>query len=447
MLKKLNSKLRPILRLIKYKGYYIKKIKNLAPWYQTFNFFYFLKIYAIDKTGSKISPFSLDRGIKKWDKFIQPYLPFSLKDKRILEIGSNSGLFLYNAIIKHNAKYCCGVDSDTHYLKQAYFLKQLYEKIYEKFIPVEFINEKMEKLNFNLIQNFDICIFLQSIYHINNKGRERENLVLKDQVALLNKISKKCKYFIFLGNSLEDEGRGKGIKSLNKIINKSKLKIIKKNIHKHPRGYLVIAESSEKFIDKIDINLTVNKYFKKPQKSAEYEFLTKHEKDHKFNYINTLYYLLRTGKVDWNFPGVTNFPKNLSIKTNYWVMPWAKKIRKLNNNLNSKSVNFDKSYILDFYNYIQSKNEYINKDQIEGYLLINKNNKKRFIYTDGNHRMAFYKKINNKNRKKYKKINIKIIQTIYEKDLLKNYITVNYIKDKTFTKNDAKKWFGNAFNY
>ena len=154
------------------------------------------------------------------------------------------------------------MDSDTHYLKQAYFLKQLYEKIYEKFIPVEFINEKMEKLNFNLIQNFDICIFLQSIYHINNKGRERENLVLKDQVALLNKISKKCKYFIFLGNSLEDEGRGKGIKSLNKIINKSKLKIIKKNIHKHPRGYLVIAESSEKFIDKIDINLTVNKYFK-----------------------------------------------------------------------------------------------------------------------------------------------------------------------------------------
>ena len=59
MLKKLNSKLRPILRLIKYKGYYIKKIKNLAKWYKTFNFFYFLKIYAIDKTGSKISPFSL----------------------------------------------------------------------------------------------------------------------------------------------------------------------------------------------------------------------------------------------------------------------------------------------------------------------------------------------------------------------------------------------------
>ena len=117
--------------------------------------------------------------------------------------------------------------TQIHYLKQAYFLKQLYEKIYEKFIPVEFINEKMEKLNFNLIQNFDICIFLQSIYHIITKG-VRENLVLKDQVALLNKISKKCKYFIFLGNSLEDEGRGKGIKSLNKIINKNELKIIKK---------------------------------------------------------------------------------------------------------------------------------------------------------------------------------------------------------------------------
>ena len=136
--------------------------------------------------------------------------------------------------------------------------------------------------------------------------------------------------------------------------------------------------------------------------------------------------MLRTGKVDWNFPGVTNFPKNLSIKTNYWVMPWAKKIRKLNNNLNSKSVNFDKSYILDFYNYIQSKNEYINKDQIEGYLLINKNNKKRFIYTDGNHRMAFYKKKNKINRKKYKKINIKIIQTIYEKDLLKITLLLIY---------------------
>lgn len=442
MIRKIYTKLKPILILIKNFSHFRNLIKKNGPWYQTFNFFFLLQIYARDKNKKKISSFSYDRGIKKWNRFIQPYLPFHLKNKRILEIGTNAGLYLFHNILNNHAKYCCGIEPNIKYLNQGRVIRSIYEKIYEKYFPVDFIKEKMENLNFNLLPNFDVCILLLSIYHINNKGRKRENLIFKDQVNLLNKAAKNCKYFIFLGNGIEDEGRGKGINSLNRIINKSELQIIKTNHIRHPRGYLVIAKSKSNFNDTIKIDYTCSKFFKKPHDSSEFEYLEHCLKSKRFDYKNTAYYLLRTKKIDWTFPFISNFPKNLKKMTDYWIMPWSIKIKTDDQSFNEK---FNKNYMINFYNYIKNKNEHKNNEPIEGFLLINKKKEKRFIYTDGNHRMAIYKKINQINKSRYKEINIKIIQTLNEEDLFNNYITKNLISEKKFRVEDVKKWFLNPF--
>lgn len=423
--------------LFKNKKYLENKIIKIGPWYQTFNFKNILKIYAHDKNKNKISPFSKDRGLKKWEIFIEPYLPIDFKDKRILEIGTNAGLYLFNSIIKKKAKFCLGIEPNKKYLKQAKFIKEIYELIGYHNLPIEFYLQNMENLDFNLMPNFDICMFLSSIYHINDKGRKNPKNVFMNQVNLLNKASRHCSYFIFLANGIRDEGRGKGKKSLKKIIKKSNLSIVKENHIKDPRGYLLIAKSRSNFEKKLPINIMINKYFKKINESAEFEFLTNNQNDYK----NSIYYLLRTKKITWDFPYVANFPKNLINKPLYWLMPWVKKIRleKLNEN-----IIFDKEYIFKFYNFIKNKKEKINKIPIEGYLLINNQNKKRFIYTDGNHRMAIYKKLNLETNK-FKFINVKIIQTIYEKNLNNLYLNKIFIEEKLLDKKDSIKWFNNAF--
>ena len=442
MFKKFFKNLKPIIILFKNLKKFKKIVKKAGPWYQTFNFFFIFQIYAEDKNKNKISSFSSDRGIRKWNKFIAPNLPFNLKNKRILEVGTNAGLYLFYNIIKNNAKYCCGIEPSVNYINQGLAIKTIYETIYQKSFPVDFIKEKMENLDFDLLPNFDVCMFLLSIYHINEKGRKRENLVFEDQVSLLKKAAKSCKYFIFLANGIEDEGRGKGIASLNKIIKKSKLKIIKINHINHSRGYLLIAKSKYNFLETIKLQHTCNKYFKKPNESSEFEYLEEYLKNKEFNYKNTAYYLLRTKKINWKFPNIANFPKNLDNMTEYWFMPWAKKIKEYED---IEKIKFDKDYIFNFYNFIKNKKKYKNHDPIEGYLLINKQNKKRFIYTDGNHRMAIYMKLNQLNKNFYKEVKISIIQTITEKNLFKNYITKNLINQKKFTKKDVKRWFLNSF--
>jgi hypothetical protein len=335
-----------------------------------------------------------------------------------------------------------GIDYSKQYLKQADFLLKNFEKIYNKKFPITFYFSKMEDFPYEKFDNFDVCFFLQSIYHIGGKKYDISHTkTLELQTQLLKKLSKKVKYFIFLGNSIEDEGRGKGIESLNYIIKKSGLKKIKEVKNNHPRGYLVVCSAKTDFQEKININNAINKLFKKITKSSEYEFLQKLLKN-KNNLYNTSYYHLRSGKIDWNFPGVSKFQKKLDIKKiKYWVIPWAFK----NRSVDTKEENYlkYKGNFLKLYDYF--KKNTINKEAIEGYYLIHPKKGYRFLYTDGNHRMAIFKYLNKK-KGYYKNINVSIINKIHRKDLLKNPLTIKLIKQKIFSKKDALKWFDNAFD-
>ena len=155
----MNSKIKKNLKstyiLIKNKKDLENKINKIGPWYQTFNFKNILKIYAHDKNKNKISPFSKDRGLKKWEKFIEPYLPINFKDKRILEVGTNAGLYLYNSIIKKNAKFCLGIEPDQKYLKQAKLIKKIYEILGHKNLPDRYMDTP---LHFSAeMGHFEIC--------------------------------------------------------------------------------------------------------------------------------------------------------------------------------------------------------------------------------------------------------------------------------------------------
>lgn len=427
----------------------MNEAKKLGEWYQPIKIAPFFNIYGIDKTGHHFSSFSSDRGIKKWKKFILPSLPINLKNKRVLEMGSNAGLFLFESVLNHGAKYGAGIDILPSAIKQAEFIKKIYKNYFFKEPSIDFYRSKMEDFSIKNLEFFDICFFFQSIYHVGSRNPSLKKQTLKKQIKLLNDLSNKVEYFVFSANSFEDEGRGKGKKSLNDIIKKTNLKILYEKDYKHHRGYILVCKSKKKFTQKFNLNKCVNKFFLPTNQSEEYLMIKNFISKKKFN-INDLkktkYYLLKTNKISWRFPGVSKLnPKYLK---NYWTTPWVVKRR------NDKNIKTDKFFINHYLkNFIKLFDIYKNKEirplifdkPIPGYMLIHPNFGKKFIYTDGNKRISiilfFKKKFGFKNLK----INIKIINNIKRNEFLALPNTIKIINSKIYTKKDALKFFDTIF--
>lgn len=442
-------------KILKFFQLYLRKSKilneagKLGEWYQPIKIAPFFNIYGIDKTGHTFSSFSSDRGIKKWRKFIYPSLPIDLKNKRVLEMGSNAGLFLFETVLKHGAKYGAGIDFLPSAIRQAEFIKKIYKNYFYKEPSIDFYQSKMEEFPIKNLEFFDICFFFQSIYHVGSRDPSLRKQTERKQIKLLNELSKKVEYFVFSANSLEDEGRGKGKKSLNDIIKKTNLKILYEKDYKHHRGYILVCKSKKKFIEKFDINKCVNKFFLPTNRSEEYLMVKNFISQKKFNLKdikNTKYYLLKTNKIGWKFPGVSKLDKK--YLKDYWTTPWVIKKRKI---VSIKSDSFFINHYLK--NFIRLfdlfKNEKrrssIFNSSIPGYMLIHPKFGKKFVYTDGNKRISIMLFFKNKFKIKNLKINIKIINKIKRDDFLALPNTIRIIKSKFYTKKEALKFFDNIF--
>lgn len=220
------------------------KIEELSPWYQPINFGFGVKSYAQDKNGRKYAPWNLDRGIRKWHKFICPTLPFSLKGKTVLECGCNASLFLIQAL-KEGAKKAYGIEIDQHYLEQAKFVRNTFSEIENKEYDIEYFKSSFDDFDYQSLEQVDVVFYFSTIYHI---GRVTANDaspedILEIQSAMLRRVAKVCKYIVFQANPLEDGGRGKGRASLLAIIDKAGLKIIAEKKWSDPRGLIVVVET------------------------------------------------------------------------------------------------------------------------------------------------------------------------------------------------------------
>ena len=441
-----------LIRNMSSRGEIKAEIDRLRPWYQPIDFGHGLRTPATDKTGARFSKKSLDRGIAKWKTFIEPNLPFSLGGKRVLEIGCNAGLFV-NEMAQQGVREAVGLEKDDHYYEQALFTAKTFSHLNDRRYPVRIYQSSMEDFDYEGLGYFDLTLMLLVIYHI-GKTEEYNHLSQEEivdlQVNTLVRVSTISRYILFQGNPLADGGRGKGIASLNSLVEKAGLKVVKETKYDHDRGYVLLTESPRCNPEKTyPVSRMVNKYFKRADESAERDLADRYyQNGSDCGVTDTLYYRLRTAQTDWNNPVAARLPQNLDNKPVYWVMPWSVKRRTLAPDETAKRISgFDilwKKYqgLLDS---VAQKGFDVKREPILGFELVHPERGSLFLYTDGNQRMGALSAYAAKNDATME-VPVFVRQSLHREKLTSYPLTKQLMAEGLFTEKDVYAWFDNAFD-
>ncbi|ABB50384.1 hypothetical protein PMT9312_1325 [Prochlorococcus marinus str. MIT 9312] len=113
-----------------------------------------------------------------------PFIPFNkIKNKSVLDIGSNHGFFSFQSII-HGAKNVVAIELDSKNIKVAEKLKELMN-----IRNIEFINQDVTNYLFETNNNFELIIMNSVLHQIYKNYKGADNF--------LKQISNKCNYFVF----------------------------------------------------------------------------------------------------------------------------------------------------------------------------------------------------------------------------------------------------------
>jgi len=129
------------------------EIKKIGPWFQTIELekgIITTDIYPTSKRGKR-----LNAGDIFWPQ-LRKILPYSIKGLRILELGTDAGLYCVRAAMEGAS--VVGIDKDKQCLKQAEFIKKYFEDKFSKKIDVRYINGQIENLIDFKLGQFDILI-------------------------------------------------------------------------------------------------------------------------------------------------------------------------------------------------------------------------------------------------------------------------------------------------
>jgi len=140
-----------------------KKIREFH-WYQTIDFG-----HGIQSKGCAWC------GDPAWPN-IKQFLPTSLEGMRILDLGSNAGIFCIRSALM-GAKEVIGVESGDWYRKydyfnQALFVKEYFEKKCSKSLPIKYVRQRMEDYLQECIGKFDYVYAIASIYYTHRKQEQ-----------------------------------------------------------------------------------------------------------------------------------------------------------------------------------------------------------------------------------------------------------------------------------
>ena len=215
------------------------KVKQLGDFYQPVDFGNGVVIQASSKQGP-IPIGSKERGLKKWEQCIEPNLPCSLEDIRVLDVGCSAGLYMILAC-RAGARAAVGIETSKLYCDQAKFLIEVFSDIDKKHYDISIIEEKMEEVDYNCVDFgiFDVSFCLNALYHVGKAKNIYGNLDDKNIEKMRNTVVTgmyNCsKYMVFqdrLGGSIVEQS-----------LEKNKIPIIKRDIIKNnPYGKVFVCE-------------------------------------------------------------------------------------------------------------------------------------------------------------------------------------------------------------
>lgn len=136
-----------------------KNVQELQPWYQEIRF---NSRVTAESDHSRLS------GELAWG-YIKPFLPASLDGMRILDLGSNAGLFSVRCA-QMGAREVIGIENYPLHLRQCEFVKE-----YFKTDNVSFIKASLENLPKMDIGKFDVILAIAVLYWVGRHDASLEH--------------------------------------------------------------------------------------------------------------------------------------------------------------------------------------------------------------------------------------------------------------------------------
>ena len=141
------------------------KINQLKPWYQG--------IKLNDKLSIK-SDHSKWSGDFSWNYIYQiiQNSNFSFENKRVLDLGSNAGLFSIKSA-QSGAKEIVGVELEGRHIKQSKFIKSFFSNQDNKEYNVSFHQGTCENIVNEKLGYFDLTLAISILYHVGCEGVQK----------------------------------------------------------------------------------------------------------------------------------------------------------------------------------------------------------------------------------------------------------------------------------
>jgi cyclopropane fatty-acyl-phospholipid synthase-like methyltransferase len=157
------------------------KINQLKPWYQG--------IKLNDKLSIK-SDHSKWSGDFSWNYIFQIIKDsgFSLKNKRVLDLGSNAGLFSIRSA-QAGAQEVVGVELDSRHILQSKFIHDFFSEQDGKNYNVSFRQGTCENIVNEKLGHFDLTLAISVLYHVGLNGTKHyTDKHLSQQESFIKKL-------------------------------------------------------------------------------------------------------------------------------------------------------------------------------------------------------------------------------------------------------------------
>jgi len=156
------------------RNYIVRKVQELAPWYQTIDFD---GVVSNNKNKSSIDV---------WNK-IKTFLPESLEGMRVLDLGSNAGLYSVCAALL--GAEVVSIEAVEKYCKQALFVQEFFENKYKKKLKITNIISDILVIDFSKLGKFDYIFAIAILYHIGSNLKDSKK-TLDEQVRVIGELCK-----------------------------------------------------------------------------------------------------------------------------------------------------------------------------------------------------------------------------------------------------------------
>ena len=179
---------------------------NIREWYAPIDFGYGL---------TKGAFWWVNSGVGRWKVFIKNYLP-DLKDKRVLDLGSNNGCMPL-MMLKEGASEIIGMESSKEFFQQSLLVRELFQWRDMQKYAFKAINTDMYDIINSDFGSFDIVTSFCTLYYLNEQQME----------SIIRRISEISPLVVIQANNLagstwdSDKPRRASVEFLKNLLEKN----------------------------------------------------------------------------------------------------------------------------------------------------------------------------------------------------------------------------------